>query len=93
MQTRLPDHEVLEAARRADPTVVADAERPRREELGYLRARLASAEQAVQQTADQQKALREASAEIEALRTSMSWRITGPLRNVYGQWLRWRGTE
>ncbi len=35
VQTRLPDHEVLEAARRADPTVVADAERPRREELGY----------------------------------------------------------
>ncbi len=35
IQTRLPDHEVLEAARRADPTVVAAAERPRREELGY----------------------------------------------------------
>ena len=30
-----PDHEVLEAARRADPTLVAAAERPRREELGY----------------------------------------------------------
>jgi primosomal protein N' (replication factor Y) len=35
IQTRLPDHEVLEAARRADPTVVATAERPRREELAY----------------------------------------------------------
>ncbi len=35
MQTRLPDHEVLEAARRADPTIVAAAERPRRAELGY----------------------------------------------------------
>ncbi len=35
MQSRLPDHEVLEAARRADPTLVAAAERPRREELGY----------------------------------------------------------
>lgn len=35
VQTRLPNHEVLEAARRADPTVVADAERPRREALGY----------------------------------------------------------
>jgi primosomal protein N' (replication factor Y) len=35
IQTRLPDHEVLEAARRADPTIVAAAERPRREELGY----------------------------------------------------------
>ena len=35
VQTRLPDHEVLEAARRADPTVVAEAERPRRAALGY----------------------------------------------------------
>ncbi|MGZ7017503.1 MAG: primosomal protein N' family DNA-binding protein [Acidimicrobiia bacterium] len=35
VQTRLPDHEVLEAARRADPTLVAAAERPRRQELGY----------------------------------------------------------
>ena len=35
VQTRLPDHEVLEAASRADPTVVAAAERPRRRELGY----------------------------------------------------------
>jgi primosomal protein N' (replication factor Y) len=35
IQTRLPDHEVLEAARTADPTLVAAADRPRREELGY----------------------------------------------------------
>ncbi len=35
IQTRLPDHEVLEAARKADPTLVTAAERPRREELGY----------------------------------------------------------
>jgi primosomal protein N' (replication factor Y) len=35
VQTRLPDHEVLEAVRRADPTLVAAAERPRRELLGY----------------------------------------------------------
>ena len=35
IQTRLPDHEVLEAARRADPTIVATTERPRRAELGY----------------------------------------------------------
>jgi primosomal protein N' (replication factor Y) (superfamily II helicase) len=34
VQTRLPDHEVLRAAVRADPDVVADAERPRRELLG-----------------------------------------------------------
>jgi primosomal protein N' (replication factor Y) len=35
VQTRLPDHEVLDAARRADPTIVATAERARREVLGY----------------------------------------------------------
>jgi len=27
-------------------------------------------------------------AEVTALRTSMSWRITGPLRDAYGWWLR-----
>ena len=35
VQTRLPDHEVLVAARRADPTVVGDAERPRRQALAF----------------------------------------------------------
>jgi primosomal protein N' (replication factor Y) len=35
VQTRLPGHEVLEAVRRADPMLVAEAERPRRELLGY----------------------------------------------------------
>jgi primosomal protein N' (replication factor Y) len=35
VQTRLPGHEVLDAVRRADPTPVAAAERPRRELLGY----------------------------------------------------------
>lgn len=35
IQTRLPDHEVLQAVRQADPTIVAGAERARREELGF----------------------------------------------------------
>ncbi|HEX2064083.1 MAG TPA: hypothetical protein VHE80_06645, partial [Acidimicrobiales bacterium] len=34
VQTRLPDHEVLEAAVHADPGRVAAAEHPRREQLG-----------------------------------------------------------
>jgi primosomal protein N' (replication factor Y) len=35
VQTRLPSHEVVEAARSGNPAVVADAERTRRRELGY----------------------------------------------------------
>jgi primosomal protein N' (replication factor Y) len=35
VQTRLPGHEVVEAARRSDPTLVPAAERLRREALGY----------------------------------------------------------
>lgn len=35
VQTRLPDHEVVQAALRADPIRVADAERARRELLGF----------------------------------------------------------
>ena len=35
VQTRAPDHDVLEAAQAADPTIVADAERARRRVLGF----------------------------------------------------------
>lgn len=42
---------------------------------------------------DLEAALAAASAEVTALRTSLSWRITGPLRDAYGWWLRRRGTE
>lgn len=35
VQTRLPDHEVIEAVRGADPTPVSDAERARRRALGF----------------------------------------------------------
>lgn len=35
VQTRLPDHEVVEAARHADPARVSDAERARRQLLGF----------------------------------------------------------
>ena len=35
VQTRVPDHEVLVAARQADPTLVAAAERTRRQALGF----------------------------------------------------------
>jgi GT2 family glycosyltransferase len=67
----------------------------RRDELAVLRSRLAappSAEGAAEPGA-LEAALHAASAEVTALRTSMSWRITGPLRQAYGQWLRWRGVK
>ncbi|HMF03572.1 MAG TPA: hypothetical protein VKH17_02070 [Acidimicrobiia bacterium] len=35
VQTRSPDHDVVEAAHAADPTIVADAERARRRVLGF----------------------------------------------------------
>jgi primosomal protein N' (replication factor Y) (superfamily II helicase) len=35
LQTRVPDHDVIEAAHAADPTIVADAERARRRALGF----------------------------------------------------------
>jgi primosomal protein N' (replication factor Y) len=35
VQTRAPDHDVIEAAHAADPTIVADAERARRRVLGF----------------------------------------------------------
>jgi primosomal protein N' (replication factor Y) (superfamily II helicase) len=35
LQTRVPDHDVIEAALAADPTIVADAERARRRILGF----------------------------------------------------------
>ncbi len=35
MQTRLPDHEVVQAVRRGEPLLVVAAETPRREALGF----------------------------------------------------------
>jgi glycosyltransferase involved in cell wall biosynthesis len=81
-----------------EPSVAA-----RREELAHLRSRLeatsptpghgAPAADPAQRVADLEAALRATSAEVTALRTSMSWRMTGPLRAIYGAWLRWRGAE
>ena len=73
----------------------------RREKLATLRSRLAAASPRpagdappmAQRVAELEAALHAASAEVTALRTSMSWRTTGPLRQAYGRWLRWRGTE
>jgi glycosyltransferase involved in cell wall biosynthesis len=58
----------------------------RREELASLQAKLAAAPHA----GNLETALRAATAEVAALRTSMSWRVTAPLRSIYGRWLGWR---
>jgi glycosyltransferase involved in cell wall biosynthesis len=79
-----------------EPAVAA-----RQEELATLRSRLASLgslasldpPESRERVRDLESALRAASAEVTALRTSMSWRLTGPLRTVYEQWLRWRRPE
>ena len=74
----------------------------RRQELAVLRARLAAiapapdaasaaSVPAATPTQELEAALRIASAEVAALRASMSWRVTGPLRAAYGWWLRRRG--
>jgi len=70
-------------------------------ELAALRARLAAATPEGPPAAmpaalegrvrELEAALHAASAQVAALRTSASWRITGPLRDVYGWWLRMRG--
>jgi glycosyltransferase involved in cell wall biosynthesis len=75
----------------------------RREELAALQSRLASATSRAEgetlspptahRILDLEAALGAASAEVTALRTSMSWRITGPLREAYGWWRRRRGSK
>jgi GT2 family glycosyltransferase len=75
----------------------------RREELAVLQSRIASCDSqrsldsgesqaSASRLIELESALREASTEVAALRASMSWRITSPLRRAYGRWLRWRGS-
>lgn len=69
-----------------------------REELARLRARLSAATSAVDKGAPNDAAssrireleatLHMVAADAQALRSSMSWRVTAPLRDVYGRWLR-----
>ena len=62
----------------------------RREELAALRARL-DEPRTEARLRELEAALHDATAEVAALRGSASWRITGPLRDAYGWWLRLRG--
>jgi glycosyltransferase involved in cell wall biosynthesis len=67
----------------------------RREESAMLRSRLAAhpAPGRAAELEALETALQAASAEVIALRKSMSWRMTGPLRQAYERWLHWRGVQ
>jgi glycosyltransferase involved in cell wall biosynthesis len=81
-----------------EPAVAA-----RRQELADLRKRLTTAASATRERAELssaaeradglEAALTSAHGEIAALRASMSWRLTGPLRAAYGRWLQWKGAR
>ncbi|HVH25114.1 MAG TPA: glycosyltransferase family A protein [Vicinamibacterales bacterium] len=66
----------------------------RREELTLLKSRLGAAADRhadARRAIELEQALRSVSAEVDALRASLSWRITRPLRDIYGWWLKRRG--
>jgi glycosyltransferase involved in cell wall biosynthesis len=90
-----------EIASRLEPAVAL-----RGEELAALRRRLAAldasrARPAIAVTGeprsdrirDLEEALTATAAEVTALRASMSWRLTAPLRGAYGWLLTWRGRQ
>jgi GT2 family glycosyltransferase len=65
----------------------------RRDELARLQARLAgpaagATDLARERIGQLEAALASAEHEVASLRASMSWRVTAPLRAVYGWWLR-----
>ena len=75
-----------------EPTVAA-----RQAELAALNTRLAAlastSPDSQDRAQDLEKALSEAAAEVRALRSSISWQITAPLRRAYDWWLRARSTS
>jgi len=75
------------------PTVAA-----RQAELADLKQRLAalhstSLPDSTDTTRELEAALNAAAAEVRALRSSMSWRVTAPLRRAYDWWLRARSAS
>ena len=76
-------------------TELAPSVAARRAELVELGAKLATAQATLppatdSRVAELETALRTVAAEADALRASMSWKITAPLRSIYGRWLEWR---
>ena len=58
-------------------------------ELQSLQEKLAQLDRPSEQTSHLERTLAARTAEVEAFRRSMSWRVTAPLRAVYGWWLKW----
>jgi len=63
----------------------------RQTELRSLQSRLARVEQSSQHVSNLETALAASAAEVDAFKRSMSWRVTAPLRTMYGWWLKWTG--
>jgi len=63
----------------------------RQAELQSLENRLAGVEHSSRHLSDLETALAASVAEVDAFRRSMSWRVTAPLRTMYGWWLKWTG--
>lgn len=63
----------------------------RQAELQSLEHRLARHLQSSQHLSNLETALAARVAEVDAFKRSMSWRVTAPLRTVYGWWLKWTG--
>ena len=63
----------------------------RQQELHALEAKLAQLDRSLADSSKLSSALAASAAEVAALRDSMSWRVTAPLRTVYGWWLKWTG--
>jgi glycosyltransferase involved in cell wall biosynthesis len=61
----------------------------RQQELHVLETKLAQLDESVAAWSNLSSAFAASTAEVAALRDSMSWRVTAPLRTVYGWWLKW----
>ena len=61
----------------------------REAELQSLERRLAHLDQSSRHLSNLERALAASMAEVDAFKQSMSWRVTAPLRTVYGWWRKW----